>query len=104
MTHEVPEDVRQMEDSRIVLRAVLVEQVYMVKDLWLELAEHHWRTAQRIAALAAPVTPEASWRTRRAQYESWSSEPGWLLLGAELDGCLIGYAASRIMPVASSWD
>jgi ribosomal protein S18 acetylase RimI-like enzyme len=93
-----------MEESRMVLRVILVEQVDLVKDLWLELAEHHWRRAQRIAALASPVTPEVSWSMRRAQYESWAPEPGWLLLGAELDGRIVGYAASRVVPVASSWD
>jgi ribosomal protein S18 acetylase RimI-like enzyme len=93
-----------MEDSRIALRAIPVKQVDTVKDLWLELAEHHWRHAQRIAALASPVTPAVSWSMRRAQYESWASGPGWLLLGSELDGRLVGYAASRVVPVASSWD
>jgi ribosomal protein S18 acetylase RimI-like enzyme len=93
-----------MEEPRMVLRAIPVEQIDLVKDLWLELAEHHWRHAQRIAALAPPVTPAVSWSMRRAQYESWASEPGWLLLGAELGGRLVGYAASRVVPVASSWD
>jgi ribosomal protein S18 acetylase RimI-like enzyme len=104
LPHRIPEDSRQMEEFRMVLREIPAEQIGMVKDLWLELAGHHWRHAQRIAALASPVTPAVSWSMRRAQYESWASEPGWLLLGAELDGRLVGYAASRVVPVASSWD
>jgi GNAT superfamily N-acetyltransferase len=49
------------------------------------------------------VDAETSWARRRTQYEGWSSESGWLLLGATVDGQLVGYAAARIVPAASSW-
>jgi ribosomal protein S18 acetylase RimI-like enzyme len=94
---------RTMDDSPADLSVISAEQIDSVKDLWLELARHHWQCAPEIAALAAPVDAESSWAMRRAQYELWASEPGWLLLGATLGHRLVGYAASRITPAASSW-
>jgi GNAT superfamily N-acetyltransferase len=86
-----------------VLRNIPVEKIASVKHLWRELTEYHWRCAPEVSALADPVDAETSWARRRAQYEGWSSESGWLLRGATVDGQLVGYAAARIVPAASSW-
>jgi GNAT superfamily N-acetyltransferase len=97
-------DFSDMDRAQVTLRTIPAQQIELAKELWLELAEHHWSCAAEIAALATPVNAGASWAMRRAQYVSWASETGWLLLGAELDGRLIGYAAARITPGASSWN
>jgi len=79
-----------------------VDEIASVKHLWLELTEYHWGCAPEVSALADPVDAETSWARRRAQYEGWSSESGWLLLGATVDGQLVAYAAARIVAAASS--
>ena len=86
----------------ITLRAT--SDLDLVGALWISLLHHHQRCGQRIGELAAPVADETSWAIRRRQYESWSAEPGWLLIVAESEGSVCGYAAARVTPSASSWD
>lgn len=90
----------------VTLERIPATGIDEVRDLWIALAEHHWRHAPDLAALATPVSPEQSWSIRRKQYVAWAEEPDWLLLGARQnsDGRLIGYAAARSCPVESSWD
>lgn len=90
----------------VTLEQIPATGIDEVRDLWISLAEHHWRYAPELAALATPVRPQQSWATRRKQYAAWAEEPDWLLLGARRggDGRLIGYAAARSCPAESSWD
>ncbi|MFG1610378.1 GNAT family N-acetyltransferase [Actinoplanes sp. NPDC049265] len=74
-----------------------------VADLWIALAGHHYAVDRGIGQLAEPVGAAESWPSRRRQYETWSAEPGWLLLVAEVDGEAHGYAAARITASASAW-
>jgi ribosomal protein S18 acetylase RimI-like enzyme len=81
-----------------------------VADLWKSLARHHYSVGAELGELAAPVGLEASWRDRRRQYETWSAEPGWLMVVASVDdavrgdAAVRGYAACRITASASAWD
>ncbi|MEU1275943.1 GNAT family N-acetyltransferase [Streptomyces sp. NPDC005799] len=93
-----------MDNSPVELGPIDAQHIEAVKDLWLELARHHWTCAPQITALAEPVDPEASWIMRCAQYRRWADEPGWLLLGATIADQLVGYAAARITASASSWE
>lgn len=89
--------------AAVELTSIPPQRIDEVRGLWLALARHHWRCAPELAALAAPVDEESSWATRRAQYQAWAGEPGWLMLGAVLAERLVGYAAARIVPAAGSW-
>lgn len=75
-----------------------------VAALWITLVRHHRVVGSQIGELAAPLDDETSWAIRRQLYESWSSEAGWLLVVAEDEGSVRGYAAARITPSTSSWD
>jgi ribosomal protein S18 acetylase RimI-like enzyme len=75
-----------------------------VADFWKSLVRHHYSVGAELGELAAPVGLEASWRDRRRQYETWSAEPGWLLVVASVDDAVRGYAAARITASASAWD
>ncbi|GAA0490490.1 hypothetical protein Ade02nite_23890 [Paractinoplanes deccanensis] len=75
-----------------------------VAELWKSLVRHHYAVGSAISQAGEPIGPEQSWLARRRQYEAWSREPGWLLLVAERDGEVAGYAAARITPSASAWD
>lgn len=75
-----------------------------VAELWKSLVRHHYAVGPSISRVGEPIGPERSWLARRRQYATWSREPGWLLLVAERDGEVVGYAAARITPSASAWD
>lgn len=66
-----------------------VERIEDVRDLWLNLFEHH----KRVSGHIAPVkTREQSWALRRACYERWLREPDACLCIAEATGKPVGYA------------
>jgi len=75
-----------------------------VAALWESLVRHHYEVNPAIGRQAPPVGPEASWAGRRRQYEAWSAEPGWILVVADCDGAIRGYAAARLTESISAWD
>ncbi|SNY61057.1 GNAT family N-acetyltransferase [Paractinoplanes atraurantiacus] len=75
-----------------------------VAQLWKSLTAHHYEVGAAIGARVPPVGPEASWQGRRRQYTAWSAEPDWLLLVAERDDVVQGYAAARVTSSAGAWD
>jgi ribosomal protein S18 acetylase RimI-like enzyme len=74
-----------------------------VADLWISLTAHHYAVDRGIGQLAEPVGAAESWPSRRRQYQTWSAEEGWLLLVAEINGEVQGYAAARITASAGAW-
>jgi len=75
-----------------------------VAELWKSLVRHHYEVNPAIGRQAGPMGPEASWPGQRRQYEAWSAEPGWLVVVAERDGAIRGYAAARVTGSTSAWD
>jgi ribosomal protein S18 acetylase RimI-like enzyme len=68
--------------------------------LWRALRDHH-------ASLSSmpPVRPvEDSWERRRGQYREWLSREGYVLLVAERDDRLIGYAMVSLDEGPATWD
>jgi ribosomal protein S18 acetylase RimI-like enzyme len=53
---------------------------------------------------AAPILAAAAVIGGRRQYEAWSAEPGWIMVVADCDGAIRGYAAARIAESVSAWD
>nr|WP_296071015.1 GNAT family N-acetyltransferase [uncultured Actinoplanes sp.] len=81
-----------------------VAEVDEVAALWESLVRHHYEVNPAIGRQARPVGSGASWPGRRRQYEAWSAEPGWLMVVAERDGVIRGYAAARVVGSTSAWD
>lgn len=52
--------------------------------------------AGHLEELSPSLSPEASWRHRRAKYETWLASPDAFVLAAEAGGELVGYALARV--------
>src|ERR1700720_566424 len=71
------------------IRHLRRDELDLLEPLWSALREHH----QSVAAHLGPSRKRAeSWARRRAQYETWLSEPDSFVLVAERNGCPVGYA------------
>jgi ribosomal protein S18 acetylase RimI-like enzyme len=75
-------------------------EIDRVEPLWSALREHHAAVAP---SLGATREREDSWRRRRAQYESWLSEPDSFVLIAERTEILVAYAVVHIRTGSSTW-
>jgi ribosomal protein S18 acetylase RimI-like enzyme len=72
------------------------ERLDELEPLWASLVEHQYSLTPHLAARARPVSD--SWRDRRALERRWlEEEPRSFVLGAELDGALVGYAFVRVI-------
>jgi len=78
-----------------------LERIEELEPLWRALYEHHALVGREVA----PVREFAdSWRHRRVQYERWLSEGESVLLLAQREGRVVGYAMVRPGPGAATWD
>jgi GNAT superfamily N-acetyltransferase len=87
-----------------VIVEVPAERLEQLEPLWAALYEHQASLTPHLDDRARPL--EDSWRGRRALERQWlEREPDSFVLGAELDGRLVGYAFVRILSdeVAVSW-
>jgi ribosomal protein S18 acetylase RimI-like enzyme len=76
------------------------DDVPSLQRLWLELHAHHQRVAPRLGPFASD---DDSWAVRRASYEQWLAEEGFLLLARANDE-LVGYAMVAIHdPAGPEW-
>jgi ribosomal protein S18 acetylase RimI-like enzyme len=72
------------------------ERLDELEPLWASLVEHQYSLTPHLATRARPVSD--SWRDRRALERRWlEEEPQSFVLGAELDGALVGYAFVRVI-------
>jgi ribosomal protein S18 acetylase RimI-like enzyme len=78
------------------------ERIADLEPLYIELHEHHVAIAPQMAGLP-PRTPAESWAGRRALYEEWLEVPGALVLLAERDGKLVGYALVSTASGYQAW-
>jgi GNAT superfamily N-acetyltransferase len=77
------------------------ERLDELQPLWAALIEHQYSLTPHLADRARPVAD--SWRDRRALERRWlEKEPRSFVLGAELDGALVGYAFVRLIAASSS--
>jgi GNAT superfamily N-acetyltransferase len=80
------------------------ERLDEVEPLWSALYEHHHSLTPHLASRARSLSD--AWRDHLALERQWlAEEPGSFVLGAELDGRLVGYAFVRIVAekLAVSW-
>lgn len=82
------------------LRVGSAADIDLVEPLWV--AVHH-RHIESMPELAPYVDDTQTWRARRELYEELLAKPDSLLLLATVDGELIGYGLTHVMPVAGSW-
>lgn len=62
----------------------------------MALHRHHVAVAGRLEELSPSLSPEASWRNRRAKYATWLASADTFALAAETDDELVGYAMARV--------
>ncbi|MEU0405984.1 GNAT family N-acetyltransferase [Streptomyces sp. NPDC006197] len=67
-----------------------------LEPLWKALHSHHVAVAGHLEEFSPSLSPEASWRHRRAKYETWLASPDAFVLAAEADGELVGYAMAHV--------
>ena len=80
------------------------ERLDELESLWSALYEHHHSLTPHLASRARPLSD--AWRDHVALERQWlADEPGSFVLGAELNGRLVGYAFVRIVAeqLAVSW-
>ncbi|MGA2166051.1 MAG: GNAT family N-acetyltransferase [Solirubrobacteraceae bacterium] len=80
------------------------ERLDELEPLWSALYEHHQSLTPHLASRARPSND--AWRDHIALERQWlAEEPGSFVLGAELNGRLVGYAFVRIVAekLAVSW-
>jgi ribosomal protein S18 acetylase RimI-like enzyme len=70
-----------------------VDQVDVLRDLWLQLHHHH----QSVSPVRPFIDDESSWSRRRSGYVEILSNGGFAL-AARIDGALVGYALVRVHP------
>ena len=67
-----------------------------LEPLWASLVEHQYALTPHLSDRARPLAD--SWRDRRAMERRWlEQEPRTFVLGAEVDGEIVGYAFVRIL-------
>jgi GNAT superfamily N-acetyltransferase len=78
------------------------ERIPDLEPLWRALYEHHREIAEGVAG----VRPyDDTWRQRRGQYRRWlEGDTEAVLLVAERDGRVVGYAMLTAGPGAATWD
>jgi GNAT superfamily N-acetyltransferase len=89
----------------IQLKHLTADQLDKLAPLWKALHRHHVGVAGHLEPIGAPLSPEASWRNRRAKYVAWLASPDAFALIAEVDGEPVGYAMARVKGQApGSWE
>lgn len=76
------------------------EEIDRLAPLWRALRDHH----ATLPAMPSVRSPEDSWEHRRGQYAAWLSGERHVLLVAERDGELIGYAMVSVDEGPATWD
>jgi ribosomal protein S18 acetylase RimI-like enzyme len=71
-----------------------------LEPLWV--AVHHQHAAA-MPELAPYVSDAQTWEQQRAIYEELFAKPDTLVLLANVDGALVGYAVAHMMPVRETW-
>jgi ribosomal protein S18 acetylase RimI-like enzyme len=71
-----------------------------LEPLWV--AVHHQHAAS-MPELAPYVSDAQTWEQQRAIYEELFAKPDTVVLLAEVDGALVGYAVAHVMPVRETW-
>ncbi|HZA59307.1 MAG TPA: GNAT family N-acetyltransferase [Solirubrobacterales bacterium] len=75
-----------------------------IREIWLELHEHHIGTDPTRAAVARPRTAEQAWRFRRPAMERWLREPGAFALVARDAAAPVGFAVATVKDAPGTWD
>ncbi|WP_030251526.1 GNAT family N-acetyltransferase [Streptomyces violens] len=83
-------------DQRLSITYISADRLDDLEPLWKALHRHHVAVAGHLEQLSPSLSPEASWRNRRAKYEAWLAAPDVFALAAEADGELVGYAMARV--------
>jgi ribosomal protein S18 acetylase RimI-like enzyme len=71
-----------------------VDDVTVLRELWLELHHHHAQVAPQSGEF---VDDETSWRVRSSSYREWLADRRSFLLLARAGGQVVGYALVRVM-------
>jgi ribosomal protein S18 acetylase RimI-like enzyme len=91
-------------DPPVEIVRLPVERLDELESLWSALYEHHHSLTPHLSSRARPLSD--AWRDHVALERQWlAEEPGSFVLGAELNGRLVGYAFVRIVTgkLAVSW-
>lgn len=92
------------DQSSVEIVPLPAERMDELEPLWSALYEHHHSLTPHLATRARPLS--YAWRDHVALERRWlAEEPGSFVLGAELNGRLVGYAFVRIVTgkLAVSW-
>jgi ribosomal protein S18 acetylase RimI-like enzyme len=92
------------DDPPVEIVRVPAERLDELEPLWSALYEHHHSLTPHLASRARPLSD--AWRDHVALERQWLvEEPGSFVLGAEINGRLVGYAFVRIVAekLAVSW-
>jgi ribosomal protein S18 acetylase RimI-like enzyme len=71
-----------------------------LEPLWV--AVHHQHAAS-MPELAPYVSDAQTWEQQRAIYEELFAKPDTVVLLADVDGALVGYAVAHVIPVRETW-
>jgi ribosomal protein S18 acetylase RimI-like enzyme len=86
-------DVRA-DSHAIVIERGGVDDVTVLRELWLELHHHHAQVAPQSGEF---VDDESSWRVRSSSYREWLADRRSFLLLARAEGRVVGYALVRLI-------
>jgi GNAT superfamily N-acetyltransferase len=92
------------DDPPVEIVRLSPERLGELESLWSALYAHHHSLTPHLASRARPMSD--AWRDHVALERQWlADEPGSFVLGAELNGRLVGYAFVRIVAekLAVSW-
>ncbi|MEV0601738.1 GNAT family N-acetyltransferase [Streptomyces sp. NPDC050315] len=82
--------------NQLSIKHIPADRLDDLEPLWKALHRHHVAVAGHLEELSPSLSPEASWRNRRAKYETWLASPDAFALAAEAEGELVGYAMARV--------
>lgn len=89
----------------VQLKRITVEHLDKLAPLWKALHLHHVGVAGHLEPIGEPLSPEASWRNRKAKYAAWLASPDAFAVIAEVNGEPVGYAMARVKDEApGSWE
>jgi ribosomal protein S18 acetylase RimI-like enzyme len=91
-------------DQTFAIDALAPEGLEEIRDVWLELHEHHIGTDPVRANVARPRSAEEAWRFRRPAMERWLRDPGAFALVAREGGTAVGFAIATVKEAPGTWD
>ncbi|MFF2779370.1 GNAT family N-acetyltransferase [Streptomyces sp. NPDC058052] len=83
-------------DQHLSIRHVPADRLDDLAPLWQALHRHHVAVAGHLERFSPSLSPEASWRNRRAKYAAWLASPDAFVLAVDVSGELVGYAMARV--------